>query len=200
MHGGNYIFLYYEIRYYSVRLEYESFGIRYIWYLPASGVHCIKVNHTMAPFQKNAWKKLSRAKYNISVYNKSSFCAQKLYTKIGIVFCSLTSFSMQLYEKGPLHCVIYFYTKEKLIFLTFDYRTSGFLCSFLFWWHIFPIHTILATLIRYFIFIIGHFYWPLDVSIISSCSQKFYVKGFSEADIYLAHIKLFSFFPHLIVD
>ena len=40
----------------------------------------------------------------------------------------------------------------------------------------------------------------LDVSIISSCSQKFYVKGFSEADIYSAHIKLFSFFPHLIVD
>ena len=40
----------------------------------------------------------------------------------------------------------------------------------------------------------------LDVSIISSCSQKFYVKGFSEADIYSAHNKLFSFFPDLIVD
>ena len=28
----------------SVQLEYRSFGIRYIWYLPASVVHCINAH------------------------------------------------------------------------------------------------------------------------------------------------------------
>ena len=46
-----------------------------------------------------------------------------------------------------------------------------------------------------------HKMWAgLGVSRISSCSQKFYMKWFSEADIYLAHIKLFIFFPHPLVD
>ena len=33
-----------------------------------------------------------------------------------------------------------------------------------------------------------------------SCSQKFYMKWFSEADMYSAHIKLFSFFLHPVID
>ena len=49
--------LYFPLLLDSVRLEYRSFGIRYIWYLPASVVHCIVQNfRNQAKYSRSSHK------------------------------------------------------------------------------------------------------------------------------------------------